>query len=855
MSFESQITDLAGLSADFNSLQTQLDLAVAVVTDRKASFADTIDKWKTLVEYYENLADQADGGVVVATPVPVYSGLVIEGDSITDGGGQNDSSWPAQFATLTGIPIRDVALQGQTLFQMSRDYDLDGGAGTVYSSVYNTLVLAAGTNDFGQANQSVAQLKIYLQEFLAKARNSGYKIWVSTVTPRNDTGWTSALEAKRVEYNTWMLSGALTSLLNGGGVIDLASVITVADLYDGLHPTNAGAAKIAAAVRSALLASAVLSGDILGADGKVDDALWTAMVNAYWTDAAFEYRMGKKSAAIAGLPTWSQPVSQSMGSNYDNRSYEYGTFVTGYTDFSSTELIVGFTPADPAARIGVAGIQGISFSQETASVRPVLSWVHYTKGMDGVDLQYWRENGYPTMSKPVAVTQGFGRPGWNVKATAFFQDGSFACIGTNTDRNKSHGQLLPSKRITAAATFSSDEMMFVTVWDVDTKQAEIAVVMKCGLGDSATIENPYSGNPYGWWGEWNAAYPGLQNLGNNVFFKVVGYLPLVGMKAPTGIACTSGQHRHAYLNGTEPFTNGALGDWVNDESMRQRWCAPSGDRATNVVRQGVLMVWSKSEQIVGFYDVKPVIDYINKNYFGTRADFLKTRDIGQAPGQWPYSFDVAPEQKPVHIKNVPLPARPTAGCVFGYCYSDSHRQAWLALDNETMWTFNMGGFAQPFDGQPGAAIGSASALVKVAETPIPKNVTAITQTRERNGNNFGLLRDSTRCLIVTSREEKSVSWYDMENPSQPGVLVRKAQDSRWVDPVHAEDMENHGTESYVAMVADREGGCVWGLGWGPIKLWTMGNYVFPLLNNEQFNNLNKFVTEGKPFITLGINVS
>ena len=58
-----------------------------------------------------------------------------------------------------------------------------------------------------------------------------------------------------------------------------------------------------------------------------------------------------------------------------------------------------------------------------------------------------------------------------------------------------------------------------------------------------------------YWKEWMAAYPGLPNIGNIAFMKILGYVDLPGVTAPTEIAATSGLDQfHALLT----LPNGAV---------------------------------------------------------------------------------------------------------------------------------------------------------------------------------------------------------------------------------------------------------------------------------------------------------
>lgn len=190
------------------------------------------------------------GGATAPAPISI-TGLVAKGDSITAGGGGNPSSWPAQLAALLGIPVINNGLQGETMQQMRARYNTANNPGTSYTAnQFKTLVLNGLTNDLALDNQTVAACKGYLIEEINLAKATGYKVYISTITKRAiQDVWDAARESRRVELNTWIRANWSTL---ADGFIDFEALIGLADLYDGIHPTDAGAAKIAAGVEAVL---------------------------------------------------------------------------------------------------------------------------------------------------------------------------------------------------------------------------------------------------------------------------------------------------------------------------------------------------------------------------------------------------------------------------------------------------------------------------------------------------------------------------------------------------------------------------------------------------------------------------
>jgi hypothetical protein len=58
------------------------------------------------------------------------------------------------------------------------------------------------------------------------------------------------------------------------------------------------------------------------------------------------------------------------------------------------------------------------------------------------------------------------------------------------------------------------------------------------------------------------------------------------------------------------------------------------------------------------------------------------------------------------------------------------------------------------------------------------------------------------------------------NGGTGGSITRTLQDSRLIDPISAEDNDNHGTESHVLSVADYTGRQIAQYRYGPVIFWT-----------------------------------
>lgn len=84
-----------------------------------------------------------------------------------------------------------------------------------------------GTNDFGVDAVSASTLQTRLQSLLTQQTAAGFnELYVATLTPRNDAGWSGAKETERLAYNTW-LRGQVGVSFNG--LIELANAPQLSD--------------------------------------------------------------------------------------------------------------------------------------------------------------------------------------------------------------------------------------------------------------------------------------------------------------------------------------------------------------------------------------------------------------------------------------------------------------------------------------------------------------------------------------------------------------------------------------------------------------------------------------------------
>jgi lysophospholipase L1-like esterase len=199
------------------------------------------------------------------------------GDSITDGfnvpGGYRINLWQRLAAGGHTVDLVGSGFNGPAELG---DHDHEGHSGwridQIDSNIVawlratspHTVLLHIGTNDmngnFDIAN-APARLSALVDHILANA--PGVELFVAQIIPARD----ATVESRILAFNA-ALPGALQSKGPHVHVLNMHGVLTTADLADGLHPTAAGYAKMAAAWFAALQSvpfSLAPSGPAIGA--------------------------------------------------------------------------------------------------------------------------------------------------------------------------------------------------------------------------------------------------------------------------------------------------------------------------------------------------------------------------------------------------------------------------------------------------------------------------------------------------------------------------------------------------------------------------------------------------------------
>jgi hypothetical protein len=601
---------------------------------------------------------------------------------------------------------------------------------------------------------------------------------------------------------------------------------------------------------------------VTGGTTTVDAASYRTVAAAMGKAGGIDYRYGPAPSAYgttdnSGVPSWFKRNDNAFVSDRNGGqrpcdpqlacgTWQVGAWSNTVGDFSSNSGHVAFIPDVPAQRVGVADLAISSVSNAVFSQRPELKWVYYGAGLDELNGASYRQGG-AAVGNPVGVARCLGRPGWCMNSLMVFDSGFIGSAQTNTSTNKASAQLAAGKVPTAVAVSNSNEFAFITVWDTVNLRGEVAVVALAGLCEGCTPSNPGASD---FWGEWRGLYPGLPNLGNTAYMKVLGYIPLpADMKAPTDISVTTGVSRDAYLPAGIPGRE-STGDLPLSSATNRATFKSGGRNYNSYAKGGVAVVSSKSEQKVAFLDLRPLFAYYQSMYFGSDSDYSVTTSVGPADSQWPRTFASAPAQTPTVIKTVSMANRPTA--VRAYAWG-SNRRAWVATQDGQLHIFNLGDY-------PTAGSGSASSIVEVGAVAVGRNPTGIALVKEKGGN--AVYPDITREVIVTSRGDRQLQWVRFAGDGNSGSVVRTLKDTRLVDPIAAEDTDNHGAESYVVSVADYGGRALRNYRYGPVIMHNYGGSACGSANgcgmgsgnNDAFEYGGEFALPGGAFQVTSANI-
>jgi len=184
-----------------------------------------------------------------------------------------------------------------------------------------------------------------------------------------------------------------------------------------------------------------------------------------------------------------------------------------------------------------------------------------------------------------------------------------------------------------------------------------------------------------------------------------------------------------------------------------------------------------------------------------------TLNLVQASDQWPYTFASLLSFAPTVVKTVPLASPPTSIKTS----LQTVNQAWLGTMDGTLHIFGVGGYGDNTPATP-------ASISEVGDVSVGKNPTWIAYAKHDPSTSNSDPIDHG--AIVVSRGDCRIDWVAFADGGTGGSITRTLQDSRLIDPISAEDNDNHGTESYLLSVADYTGRQIAQYRYGPVIFWT-----------------------------------
>jgi hypothetical protein len=420
-----------------------------------------------------------------------------------------------------------------------------------------------------------------------------------------------------------------------------------------------------------------------------------------------------------------------------------------------------------------------------------------------------------------AVGMARGMANWSNCGVIVFSSGLIATAGTCTGKGSDPVCQLPRGKIpTAISVTNKNEFALISVYDSEKRQGQIAVV---------ALES--SAKKTGFAHEWKDDYPCLPNVAVFTRLKLLGFVDLPGITAPTGISAV-GEATTNRLNGASGHQTTLREFDLSQAGSRQSF--GSGNNAGYVSSCGFAVVSAKHEGKVAFLDLQPLFQRVRDMYFTTDEPFKKTRDLGPDPKQWPCTFESDPTWKPVVVAVLDQP-QPTA--VLASLGGGKHARAFVASQDGRIGIYQVGGLAT--DAPAVAAEIRCVGTVQVGRNPV------CLAYQKHSGDTF----------IAVSRGDRELAW--VKYSEKGAEVTRRLRDARLLDPVHVEVADTHGISAAILTVADFKGRKIVNYRYSELVFATQGGARFGMGEDGKADFECGGVLEfpGSPFCISATNVN
>jgi hypothetical protein len=528
---------------------------------------------------------------------------------------------------------------------------------------------------------------------------------------------------------------------------------------------------------------------ILNDDGSINWGQYSFVANNYNRPDIQDYRLGPRynyyHSTTASFPTVSQ-----IGSNgWDPYPYDYYANTPKRIDWHQKSGQLLYQPEasnDPGmarARIGTVSC--------LASAPTVISDMRISWTPDKAN--YWNENpdmatrhaswlsasGGKLPNPPIAIARA--KYMTSLTGAVIYPNGLVGFTGNGNDPNTwtvtnndySTWRIepyypfvkLPSGKIpTAVAMTLNHEFILVTVWDVVNRKGQLGVIaVQAHLTSSDHFSTFSASNmPFFW---------SMPNFGRVNRLKLLGFIDLP-FAAPTSIEATA----DIGMTQGRVDPSATMSPDFGSQSERDKWRNWTGGYYRRTARAGYAIVASRSENKVAFVDLQPLYQYVRDMMFTTSSNHYATRNQGLLDSQWPYTFNHAPQQRPVVRTVYSVPTPTAVACGFG-------RDGAFFFDRPSDFDgelFRVSAYVTSMDGT--LRIYNAASLNKVGSKSAPSLVKTVNVGKNPSHIAYGLQggREANR-LTITCRGDRAV--YSV---TTGGSIAKVLRDSRLVDPVSAE---------------------------------------------------------------------
>ena len=509
------------------------------------------------------------------------------------------------------------------------------------------------------------------------------------------------------------------------------------------------------------------------AAGQLNLALYTQLAFNY-DRATMEMRFGPSFADLSpgaadDRPTLFKPTSIPRSSGYVRTNpYELGTIPVTDNDYWSDSGQVGYVP-DALTDPGLDRIQTYAYYDRVFAISPRLDWASGRPHPEPQTQNSYYATLFGQLPKyPIAMQRNYGMQ--QNEALVLYRDGYLAVAGTQTSRASGErpypGLVFPAHKVpTAIAVTTGNEFAFVTIWDVNTRKGQLAVI---------ALEGKYLA--FHTW-----PYIGMPNQGSWSAFKLLGYVDLP-MAMPTSVSAGS----NGWWNGPSQ-TAGLVLSQIDLANETHRQNVYSGGWDAVVAKGGYVVVASKYDNQAVVLDLAPLLSYIRESYLSSAESFHATMAArGPAETNFPQAFSVRPEIAPrvVWQQTVAQPNCVLAGMKIDRWSKDFHK-AYIASADGTIHILDTSSLMWRFSWE------QKHALATIGSFNVGRNPTGMCFTR-RKDSNLPLIPLSSsgsqyapdplnNLFYVAVRGDRkvvaAVTW------GGAGAIYRTIQDTRMEDPV------------------------------------------------------------------------